>query len=248
MELDAVFGGAPAPAIAEAPPPIENPVLTPPEETPAAEAPPVAQTEPPRDEHGQTVPRAAMLEERKRRQEAERELSEYMAERQAPAAASTPDPYDDPQGFQAHIDAQLASQAIGIRFEMSETLARKEHGDEAVQAAMDWGAQRAQLNQGFRDDFLGQKNPIDWVVRQQQRDGLLSELDADQDAFIRRRATEMGWTAGPDAGAGAVSAPGQQAPKPATPPRSIASAPAAGMAARDIATGPLAGVGAAFSR
>jgi hypothetical protein len=249
MDLDAIFDGK-EPAI---PPEINPAEATPPA---AAEAPaeavaaPEPQPEPttaPQAKDGPMAPVAALLDERDRRKAAEQRLAELEAQMRQQQPQDMPDPYDDPAGYQAHVAQQLQAQAVSVRFDVSETLAREKHGDEAVTAAMDWGLQKAQTSPAFRDEYLAQKNPIDWVVRQQKREGLLSAVGDDEEAFIRRRAAELGLIAPTDAGAGTTPVSGQQqAPRPAAPPRSIASAASATGSHREIATGPLAAVDALF--
>lgn len=248
MDLDAIFDGnslatAPMTQPAEAPPIAPEPVQTAPE----PEAAPLEIVPEPTSQQDRMVPLMALLDTRDKLKAAERRLAEIDAAQVARQPADVPDPYDDPQGFQDHVGQQLANQALSQRFDISETMARDKHGDVTVTAAMEWGAQRAQANPGFRDEFLSQKNPIDWVVRQQKRDSLLADVGEDPDAYVRRRAAELGLIAAPDAGAGMTPAPGQQqAPKPAAPPRSIASAASSGNGHRDMATGPMAALDAVF--
>ena len=245
-ELDAIFDDK-SPAPVQETQPVEAPPIAP-ELAEAAPEPEAAQPEiaPPAVHQDRNVPLAAMLDERDKRKAAERERDELraaQAARQSPA--EVPDPYDDPDGFKAHIGEQLANQALSQRFDISETMARDKHGDDVVTAAMEWGANRAQTNPGFRDEFLSQKNPIDWVVRQQKRDATLADVGDDPDAYVRRRAAELGFML-PDAGAGAVSVPGQVA-KPAAPPRSIASAASTG-GQREVAMDSKAAMDAIFKR
>lgn len=254
MDFDAIFDGK-TPAITPEPNPAEAP--SPPAEAQApaeavAETAPEPQPEPtpapqtPKD--GPMAPVAALLDERDKRKAAEQRLAELEARLAQQQPQETPDPYDDPAGYQAHIASQVQVQALSLKFDLSESMAREKYGDDAVTAAMEWGAQKAQANAGFRDEFLAQKNPIDWVVRQQQRDSLLSAIgDDDVETFVRRRAAELGLLAATDAGAGNPSVPGQQqAPRPAPPPRSIASAASATGSHREVSTGPLAALDAVF--
>ncbi len=248
MDLEAIFDGK-EPAI----PPEATPAEAPPPAAAEAKAEVVAAPEPPPEpparhtDTERTAPLAALLDERDKRKAAEQRLAELeAAQRAAQQPQHIPDPYDDPQGYAAFEASQREQLAISLRFEVSETMARDKHGDDAVTAAMEWGAQRAQSDEAFRIDFLKQRNPIDWVVRQQKRDGLLSAIGDDPDDYVRRRAAEMGLIAF-DAGAGTTPVPGQQqAPRPAAPPRSIASAASAGGSQREIATGPLAAMDALF--
>lgn len=254
MDFDAIFDGK-TPAIVPEPNPAE--ATPPPAEAPApadvaAETAPEPQPEPapaaqtPKD--GPMAPVAALLDERDKRKAAEQRAAELEARLAQQQPQEAPDPYDDPAGYQAHIAQQVQVQALSLKFDLSESMARDKYGDDTVTAAMEWGAQKAQANAGFRDEFLAQKNPIDWVVRQQKRESLLSVVGDDPDEYVRRRAAELGLLAATDAGAGIPSVPGQQqAPRPAPPPRSIASAASAGGGShRDVATGPLAALDAVF--
>lgn len=252
MDLDAIFDGKPLapepqPQPAEVLPPNPEPPLEAEPEPAPAEQPEPAPTPKP-DDRGHMVPLATVLDTRDKLKAAERRIAEFEAQQRPNPAEEAPDPFDDPDGFRAYEASQRESAVIGIRFELSETMARDKHGDDTVQTAMDWGAQRAQTDEAFRIDFLKQRHPIDWVVRQQKRDGLMSEVGDDPDAYVRRRAAELGLIAAPDAGAGSPPVPGQQpAPKPAVPPRSIAGAPSAG-GNRDIAMDDKASMDAIFKR
>lgn len=241
MDFDAIFGDK-APETPE-PKPAETPTTPPIEAQPEPQQEPVEQptpvTPPAAPETDRNVPLTSLLDERDKRKAAERRLADLeAAQQQQRQPAARPDPYDDPDGYDAAIEKRIADRALATKFELSEVMARDKHGDELVAKAMEWGAERAQANPGFRDDFLKAPNPIDWVVRQQKRDGLLSEVGEDPDAYVRRRAAELGLIAAPDAGTPVVDAPvQQQAPKPAVPTRSIANAPSQGGGNRDVPTG-----------
>lgn len=173
-----------------------------------------------------------MLEEREKRQKAEKEAKELRAriqqfesQQQQPQLPSA----SDPQALAQYIDQQRTS----LAFDMSETMAREKHGDEPVSQAMDWALQRAQQSPAFAGEYLKQKHPIDWAVKQHKRDAVLQQVGDDPDAFVRRRWAEMNPTALPqtDAPPSQAASP-QPAPIPqqqaTAPPRSIANAPSAG--------------------
>lgn len=233
------------PAIPPVEPPAEPPMPKEPETAPDAppEAPPPAPEPAPQHEQDRMVPLTAMLDTRDKLKAAERRLAELEAAQRP--QASTPDPYDDPDGFEAHINARLQKAEIDTRLNTSNLIARQAHGNDVVQAALNWAAEKASSDPTFEQRMIADQHPVDWVVRQHKRDGLLSEVGDDPDAYVRRRAAELGLIA-PDAGAAVVAVPGQQqAQKPAAPPRSIASAAGAG-SNREVATGPLSAFGANF--
>ena len=231
---------------AEAPPPAPEQAPEP-DPAPAPETPPEPAPPPSLPDPERTAPLTALLDERDKRKAAERERDELRAAQQRQPAADVPDPYDDPDGYRRHVDRQIADQTLGLKFELSESMARDKHGDETVEKAMEWGAQRAQANPGFRDEFLASKNPIDWVVRQQKQDLDLSDYSKDPVAFARRILEANGQALAPDAGASVVEVPEQQqAPRPPSPPRSIASQPSSGGSIRDVAIGLDAGLSKVF--
>lgn len=136
----------------------------------------------------------------------------------------------DPEAIAAYVRQTEAN----VTFNFSERVARKAHGDETVNGAMDWALQRARQNSAFAAEYLKQGDPIDWAVKQQKRDKILNEIGDDPDAFIRKRMAEL--SAGtvtpqtnepqPSQAAQPTPTPQQNAEPP--PPRSLASANSAG--------------------
>lgn len=137
----------------------------------------------------------------------------------------------DPEAFAQYIQQQKTD----LAFDMSETMAREKHGDEPVTQAMDWALQRAQQSPAFAAEYLKQKHPIDWAVKQHKRDALMSQVGDDPDAFVRRRAAELGLISGtppqteaqPSQAASPQPAP-TPTPQAPAPTRSIANATSAG--------------------
>jgi len=89
-------------------------------------------------------------------------------------------------------------------------MATKEHGEETVKAAMEWGMQRAQQSPGFAAEYMRQRHPIDWAVSQHKEQIELQEMRADKAAYIRKHATALGLI--PQATPQSASAPA--APQP----------------------------------
>lgn len=188
-----------------------------------------------RDKRKAADERAARAEQRAR------ELEERLNQpSQIPSAS-------DPEALARYIDQQKTSTV----FDVSETMAREKHGDEPVAQAMDWALQRAQQSPAFAAEYLKQRHPIDWAVKQHKRDAVMNDVGDDPDAYVRRRAAELGLTGTAPAtqaaqpSQAATPQPMAPAPAPAAPPRSLASAPAAG-AATSVPTHAVAAVDAIF--
>lgn len=223
--LDEVFA-APAEAIEPAPvvEPTPEPVIEQaPEPAPAPEPQPepVATPEPaPAQDH--TVPLAKFLDQR----DELKALKAWKAEQEARQQPATrPDPFDDPEGYAAHTEELLDRRLSEQRFQISDLMARKEHGAEVVEKAVPWALERAQKDPVFAAAYMRDPNPIDWIVRQHKRDSIVSLLPDDVsslDELFEREAAKRGWSAPSAAQPIPAAAMTQQAPKPAAPPPSIA--------------------------
>lgn len=183
----------------------------------------------------------AIIEERHKRQEAEgkfaaaearaKALEERLQQRDA---QPIPSPSLDPDGFAASMHDQVQRAALTSRFDTSELFSRQAHGDPAVDAAMAWGMEKSNSSQAFATEYVAQRNPIDWIVKQHKRDQIMSAMGDDPDKWAIQRAAELAATAQPNVAAATPVAPvpvaAQPAPRPAiaTPSPSLASAPNAG--------------------
>jgi hypothetical protein len=202
-------------------------------ETPAPVVEQPKPQEQPKEHGGLSGPAlAAVLDERDKRKKLEQELNELRSKQQP---QNIPSIQDDPEAFAQHLRAEAQRASVSTRFELSETIARDKHGDDAVAKAMEWGMERSQQSPAFAAEYIKQKHPIDWVVRQMKRDSLLSELgddDAAQKAFIERKARELGLI--PPTAPVAPTAPAAATPQPAAAPaapdpfRQFDAAPSAG--------------------
>jgi hypothetical protein len=167
------------------------------------------------------------IEEREKRQKAEaraeaaeRRAQQYESQQQSSQIPSA----SDPEAFAQYIQ-QTKTNTV---FDVSETMAREKHGDEPVNAAMDWALQEAQRSPQFAAEYLKQKHPIEWAVKQQKRHQFLSEIGDDPEAYRARIIAEHAAAQAPATQAQPQAAPPQPAaPKP-TPRPSLASAPTAG--------------------
>lgn len=195
-----------------------------------------------------------MLDEREKRQKAEdralaaeRRLQQFESQQQPTQIPSA----SDPEAFAQYLQQQRTSTV----FDVSETMAREKHGDEPVSKAMDWALQRAQQSPAFAAEYLKQKHPIDWAVKQQKRDATLNEIGDDADAYVRRRAAELGLTgqapSQPQAAQSLPAAspqPASQQPQTPAPTRSIANATSAGGVQVVPPSGEFAAIDGMFNR
>jgi hypothetical protein len=202
---------------------VEEPVQ--PEPTPEPEPVPEPQPEPEAPKEDQRVPLATFLDKRDEARELKRRLEAYEArerEQQRPVI----DPFDDPEGFAAHQQQLVEQRLTQERFAFSDRFARKEHGAEAVDAAVTWAQQRAQADPAFAMSYMREADPVDWIVQQHKRDSMISQIgNRSMDDFVRDYlAQNPGLVAQPAPVAAApVAAVVQPAAKPTPPPRSIAS-------------------------
>jgi hypothetical protein len=216
-----------APKADQQPEPQAQPTPEPAQSAPAVQAAPapVAQPEPAKAEPGH-VPINALLDEREKRQKLEKRLADL--EQQTRQPQNIPSVTDDPEAFAQHQQLLIQQTATNTRFETSELVARQQHGDDPVQKAMDWAMQRSQESPAFAAEYLKQKHPIDWAVRQQKRHALLDDIGDDPEAYRAKIIAEFqAANPAPQPAPAAAASPQPAAAKPAPRP-SLASAPTAG--------------------
>ena len=236
--LDAIFSDEPIVAVEEV---VENVAQEPvAEPEPVIEAPVI---EAPTEREDKSVPLATFLDMRDKLKEAERRAAELEAAKPK-VERTAPDPFDDPNGYAAYQSQMVQEAVIGQKFEMSDLIARQSHGDEVVEAATTWAAEKAKANPAFAAEYMKERHPIDWIVRQHKRDGLMQQVGEDPDEFVRRRAAELGLIA-PAPATPVVQATQQSATTPKAPPKSLVNAPAHG-GVSEVPTGKLAGLDAVF--
>lgn len=203
------------------------------EEQPKAEPPPSRE----RDEKGRfkpkeepkdgpvMVPLSALHETRDKVKALEAQLAQFSQPQQQPQPI--PDVFENPDGFYQHIQQQIAQTALNDRLNLSEEMTRQAAGDEAVNAAQEWGRQQFAANPALAQQFYQQRNPYGFLVQQYQRQQALETLGDDPKEIEAFKA----WKA--------AQAQLQQQPNTDTPnpPKSIASATSAG-GLQNIATGP----------
>lgn len=179
------------------------------------------------------VPLAALKEEREKRQALEREFAALKARvdqpqqvQQPQSRQQAPDPYEDPEGYNAYVQSTVAQTEWKMRAEMSGRFAEDKYGKDTVEAAILW----AQA-EGAKDPTLGQRvqlqsSPVEFVVQEYQRSQTLQALQGKSlDDYLQEQAVAKGWIVSQADGA---VVPSQQKPSSPTPPKSLSRAPGNG--------------------
>lgn len=202
-------------------PPVETPV-TPPEVTPASV--PVGGPG--------FVPITGLLDEREKRQAAERELAELRKSQTARVAP--PSITDDPEAWAAAHETRLSQRELDQTMRLSGRFAAQHYGQEKVSAAMAWGKDQTAADPYFGPKFIAQEDPFGWLVEQHRQATTLGMLGKETpEEWAIKYAASQGYakpsgeppvTQQPPA---VATAPVQPTP-PTAPPKSIAGATPAG--------------------
>lgn len=211
------------------------------EAPPETGPPPAEQTAP------QTVPMAAMLEERKKRQAYEARIRELEARISAPAPVQQhqqPAPdipmedlmFQDPQRFVEAIRAPFEAQLAQTRLAMSERVARQQPDyDAAVEALVHYAEANPQARGIISQTLNSHPDPAGWGYEQgrailaQQRWGAVTQQYGSPEAYLAAQAQQQ--TAQQPVAQPAV-------PSPPTPPGSLASVRSAGPRGAPVWNGP----------
>lgn len=209
----------------------ETPAPTPEPETPADPEPATEAATETVETPTSQVPLAALKEEREKRQAMEREIAELRARvAQPPQQAQpvqrqkAPDPYEDPEGYDAYVRQTVEQTAWQMRAEMSGRFAEDKYGKETVEAAVAWAEQQGRIDPTLGQRVTLQSSPVEYVVQEYKRSQTLQAVgDKTPEEWAREYAVAQGWI---------VSQPGAEAPlqKPSspTPPKSLSQAPGNG--------------------
>lgn len=205
------------------------------EAAPAAEAAPVVEAAPaPAPAPVQTpeqsfAPLAALLDEREKRQAAEKranELQEWRTQQEAQARKQpTPDPEQDPAGYRQFQQSQLDQVFWDQRLEMSRGFAEVRHGPEVTAQAFQWGVERCDTDPFFNAKVRASKDPVGLVVSEYQQHQLVSSLTPEDIAAFQAWKAGQGAPAPTAAPAPVVAV--APPPAPVAPRASIAAAPSA---------------------
>lgn len=214
-----------------------------PEPTPDAPQPPQPEPAPEAKEH--TVPLAKFLDLRDENKELKRWKADQEAKLQQQQAPKAPDPIDDPEGYAVHVERIAEAKATKVKFDTSDVIARREFGDDTVNAAADWAVEKAKSDPTFSAQYMREPHPIDWIVRQHKRDAMLTEIGDDPNDWFTREAAKRGYaptSAPPAAEASAATVPPVAAPTP-----SLVNQPSSG-GISVVAAGPTSALETVFPR
>lgn len=128
----------------------------------------------PAKEEPQTVPLAALHEERQKRQELERRLQRVEQAQPKPEPEPAPDVFEDPEGYTKHVDGQVEQRVRTARLDMSEDMARMNYGDDKVNAALE--AIEAHAGSPTHRAILENRNPYKALVEWHQQQTTAAEI------------------------------------------------------------------------
>ena len=180
----------------------------------------------PEPQDTKSIPVTALLDEREKRQEAQRQLQENQR-RQAELEAElrrlqqpkeqVPDWWEDPNKASQYHSQRLEQQFQQRLMQMSKFQAEREFGQETVNEAVTYFDQHPQQSQ----QFMSHPSPFHAAVEFYQRQKVASEIGSDPEAYKQKLREEL---------RAELEAELTQSPKskPKAPPPSMASAPAAG--------------------
>jgi len=189
------------------------------ETAPAAPPPPQPAPTPPEPGH---VPISAMLDEREKRQAAERRLADLEAQRQPPP------PLEPTQALEQALYVQ--------NLKVSRKFAERQYGPETIATVHDWAARRCDEDPHFNAQMRAADDPYEAATQAYNRDQIVAKVSPE------RLAAFEAWEAAQAAAQAQAPNPSHN-PCPSTvapaPPRSLANAPGNGAAGQPyIPVGP----------
>jgi len=181
------------------------------------------------------VPISALLDERDKRQAAEKARADY--ERQLEVLRQTQAPQQPPPA-----DVQVRQALYDQHLRASRRFAEREYGKDTVAQVHDWAFQRCAEDPIFNQQMLASEDPYEAAQQAFNREQILAEVSPD------RLAAFKAWEAA-QAAAEASPTPNRAAAAP-PPPRSLATATNAGGpgAATTVNIGPGEAFSAAITR
>jgi len=195
-----------------------------------------------REDKGHNVPLHVALDWRDENKALKRQLQEYNRQQQeAQRNRRIPDVANDPYAFaqyqQQVFQEQLRDQALNTSYRFAATT----HGQDVVDKATQWAYNKGMADPAFDFAFSQQQDPVAWVVSQYKQDELLNQVQSDPDAYVRRRAMELGLipNSGSQQSGGAPLNTSTNQPAKKLPSGSIASAPSAGKSSEPATDNPI---------
>lgn len=192
------------------------------------------------------VPLATYLDEREKRKEAEKKLSEREAA-EPDMEFTAPDPKEDPEGYAQYTQQVQVLTTVNERLNFSEKFARKEHGDEVVDKVKAWTTAKFEEDPAFAQRILFDADPYEAALKEYNDDQLRGQTQGmtpeEIEEFKAWKASKAGGgsTTQNNGGAAVTTQPAASAAKPQpaveTPPTTINGESAAG-GAHSIPIGP----------
>jgi hypothetical protein len=184
-------------------------------ETPAVETPPAATPEPPAQPEPQHAPITALLDEREKRQEAqrkaealERQLAEMRSQQQPPP------PLEPTEALQVALYQQ--------NLRASRRFAEREYGKDQIAAVHEWAVRKCDEDPIFNEQMRSSEDPYEAAYQAFNRDKILAEVKPDDFAAFKA------WREAQAQAASVQSAPSPQSAPAAPVPRSLATASGTG--------------------
>lgn len=137
---------------------------------------------------------AAFKDEKSKRQSLERELEELRQKLTSFEAQKKEDPapdiFEDPDGYRAHQENQLAIQRqmfdgelLSQRIEMSEQVSRIKHGDDLVDQAQQAFLNEVKTKPYLVEEMKGHRAPMEYVINWHKEKQRLSQPEIDMSEF-----------------------------------------------------------------
>jgi hypothetical protein len=183
------------------------------------------------DAKGQTIPITALLDEREKRQKAEREAEElrrWRADMESRQSKEKPDFFDNPEAALQQQEQRFQQMLVQDRVQRSVAMAEQEHGKEFVAEVVEFFNDPKHMPKSH--EFLRHPFPMMEAIRYYRQQQALAEIGDDPASYRERVKAEI--LAEMQAQPAAV-----QPQRPATPPRSLASAPSVGDANKAAPSG-----------
>lgn len=204
--------------------PVEAPAEQPSGPAPVEEQPSGNVTVPePKAEPGY-VPLAALLDERDRKKQLERELEQYRQQQQA-SQPEPIDPWSDLEGALAQRDQQYQTMLFQQKAQMSRRFAEMQHGKEEVETAIEWARAQCDADPAFNQKVFVSDDPVGLAVEAYRREQIASAMTMDDfKAFQAWKQAQSN----PQPVAAAIPPVAQEAPAVPPPPKSLVTAQSAG--------------------
>lgn len=165
------------------------------------------------------VPLKALHETRDELKALKAELDQYRGTQHQAEQPQVPDIFENPDGFVQYTNEQLQRAMLNTTLNLSESMAKRYAGADAVEEAKAWGTQAFAGNPVLYQQFLREPDPYGFLIEQHKRASTLAKLGDDPaefDAFLAWKQSQANAPAQapavPDSLASAQSARGSAVP------------------------------------